>query len=137
MSQAKAMYKRRSQRSNFKRRKSLYPKKDLSKGKFDASYSQITFMPKNTRNMFTPRWRTKCTAQFYGSTTTGVGSGDYSWVFKLNSPITPLDGSNSGLTINNLNKLTYFPAGFTQLCNDDIYAQGRVYASSIEIDIVP
>jgi len=133
----KAPAKKAQSYSSSRGRRPLYPSKILNKGKFQANPDIICFMPKDSQNAFPPRWRTKFTAQFYGSTTSGAGSGDYTWNFNLNSPIHPLDYANTGLTINNLTAATYMPAGLSQLFNANIYNTGRVYASAIEVDVLP
>jgi len=140
MSSYQASNRRKPKKSMSKRsyaRKPLYPKKILNKGKFDATPDVITFMPKETRNMFPPRWRTKCVAQAYGSTSVGMGSGDYVWTFSHNNPIQPFNYTNTGLTLNNITKATYMPAGLTSLFNLNIYQFGRVYASAIELECNP
>lgn len=119
------------------KRKPLYPSKILNKGKFAASPDIVCFMPKETQNIFPPRYRTKLTAQFFGFTNTGMGSGDYAWQFKLNSPRVPLNFTNTGLTLNNITASTYQPAGMSTIFNTAIYNFGRVYASSIELDVIP
>jgi len=80
---------------------------------------------------------TRFTASGYFYTTSGAGTGDYNWSFKLNSCYQPFFNVTTGITWGNLTPSTYNPAGFSQLLNATFYQSFVVYDTLMEVDITP
>ncbi len=76
--------------------------------------------------------------EVFGYTSSGAGTGDYSFPWYFNSPLTPWNtGLLSGITFNNFTVATFSATGFPQLCNLNTYQSFRVLGSSAQVDIMP
>ncbi len=103
-----------------------------------VSQDTLFWRPLNHQIPLPPRLHTKFTSVVYGFTTNGVGSGDYSWGLFANALYKPFDTATwSGLTFNNVASTTIQPAGFTALCNPELYTRYRVLESVISVDVLP
>lgn len=104
-----------------------------------ATNYAMTYIPKMSFNSIPlpPRYRTKVIAAGYAYTSSAAGSGTYDFTFDLNTPNTVFNFLNSGLTWLGLTTANYEPAGFTQLCNVNLYQGYHVYANSLELEIMP
>lgn len=82
--------------------------------------------------------RTKFLIEAYCYTTSGAGSGAYTWTVAMNSLFQPFNTGNvSGLTPVNASLSTMQPIGYSNLCNANIYTEYRVLASEIFVNVIP
>lgn len=116
------------------------PRRRQFEGRSKSSPELLSYFPVGNVSPLPPRYRTKFTAEFYGSTTSGVGSGDYGWIFPMNSMFQPLNRGTTGLSIqlpSGASLATFTPTGLSQLLNGAAYTNYRVLSSKFEIDVVP
>jgi hypothetical protein len=98
----------------------------------------LQFSPRFTKHLPMPMvFFTRFTASGYFFTSSGAGTGDYLWNFKMNSIFHPFANVTTGVTWGNLSPSTYNPAGFTALLGANIYTQFIVQDALFEMDITP
>jgi len=77
-------------------------------------------------------------SEAFGYTSNGVGTGSYSWAVELNSLDLPWNTSLfTGLTFKTTAANVLQPAGFTSICNANLYENYRVLDCTMSIDVVP
>lgn len=129
-------------RTLFRRaRKQMNKKRNVrGRGKRSLGYGTrvIRYKPGLARTPLPPEFQTQFIASAFMYSSTGVGTGDYIFNFKMNSIYLPFqNAAPSGVTYNTINVATYLPAGYNTLLNANAYLKYLVRGVKIEFDCLP
>lgn len=118
-----------------KSRKTHVKRKRMFKKKYNASNKRLTYFAPG-QMPFAPRYRTKLTLAFYGNIATGfINNSAGLYILKLNAAFVP---ANSGNWPNPAPAIaTLQPGGYSSLANTNLYRTVRVYASKVELEVIP
>lgn len=124
MPQTKKQYKKKSHPKK-------YQKKGMKKGNHGSG--DLVIYNSNKLLPFAPRYRCKMTTSIFGNVVAGSAAGLY--YCNLNSPYLPFSGGGWPAASSTITTLQ--PAGFSSICNANLYREFRCLGSKITVEFLP
>lgn len=120
------------------RKKRLFKRRNLKKTRFSSKNQVVRYNPRGENRILPPEYNARLETQLYGKIAAGGAGGDYSWSFAFNNCYQPWNYANTGLVVDpNFASATLNPVNFATLCNVNVYQKYKVYASAIDIQLIP